>query len=100
MEREQKLKERQSLQTSLANLFWDSADITGSSDSLINEEINSTLGLFGSDQTGYTERKYLTLSWWLLNVGWREVGDRVRVAVEAVFDGFVNLKRRSFWLFS
>lgn len=96
MEREQKLKERQSLQASLANLFWNSADIPGSSDSLINEEINSTLGLFGSDQTGYTERKYLTLSWWLLNVGWREVGDRVRVAVEAVFDGFVNFKHRSF----
>lgn len=93
MEREQKLKERQSFQASIANLLWNSADIPGSSDTLINEEINNTLGLFGSDQIGYTERKYLTLSWWLLNVGWREVGDRVRVAVEAVFDG-VSLKAK------
>lgn len=34
-----------------------------------------------------TERKYLTLSWWLLNVGWKDVGERVRSAVEVVFSG-------------
>lgn len=33
-----------------------------------------------------TERKYLTLSWWLLHVGWKDVGERVRRAVEEVFD--------------
>lgn len=35
------------------------------------------------------ERKYLTVSWWLLHIGWRELAERVRVAVEEVFDGFV-----------
>ncbi|KZO94729.1 hypothetical protein CALVIDRAFT_599787 [Calocera viscosa TUFC12733] len=32
------------------------------------------------------ERRYLTFSWWLLHVGWKEVGERVRKAVEAVFE--------------
>lgn len=34
-----------------------------------------------------TERKYLTLSWWILNVGWKDVGERVRRGVEEVFEG-------------
>jgi peroxin-3 len=41
----------------------------------------------GSSATGSdTEMKYLTLSWWLLHVGWKDVGERVRRAVEEVFD--------------
>ena len=35
-----------------------------------------------------TESKYLTLSWWLLHVGWKDVGERVRRGVEEVFDGY------------
>ena len=35
------------------------------------------------------ERKYLTVSWWLLHIGWRELAERIRVAVEEVFDGYV-----------
>jgi peroxin-3 len=35
------------------------------------------------------ERKYLTVSWWLLHIGWRELAERVRVAVEGVVDGCV-----------
>ncbi|TFK21212.1 hypothetical protein FA15DRAFT_696488 [Coprinopsis marcescibilis] len=34
-----------------------------------------------------TENKYLTLSWWVLHVGWKDVGERVRRGVEEVFDG-------------
>lgn len=34
------------------------------------------------------ESKYVTLSWWLLHVGWKDVGERVRRAVEETFDGF------------
>lgn len=30
------------------------------------------------------ERKYLTFSWWLLNEGWKSVGERVKQAVEEV----------------
>ena len=33
------------------------------------------------------DSKYLTLSWWLLHVGWKDVGERVRRGVEEVFDG-------------
>lgn len=33
-----------------------------------------------------TEMQYLSLSWWLLHVGWKDVGERVRRAVEEVFD--------------
>ena len=36
------------------------------------------------------ENKYLTLSWWLLHVGWKDVGERVRRGVEEVFDGYVH----------
>jgi peroxin-3 len=35
------------------------------------------------------ESKYLTLSWWLLHVGWKDVGERVRRAVDETFEGFV-----------
>ncbi|KAI5990311.1 Peroxin-3 [Pisolithus orientalis] len=34
-----------------------------------------------------TEARYLTLSWWILHVGWKDVAARVRGAVESVFDG-------------
>jgi peroxin-3 len=33
-----------------------------------------------------TERKFLTLSWWLLHVGWKDIGERVRRGVEDVFE--------------
>jgi peroxin-3 len=33
------------------------------------------------------ESKYLTMSWWLLHVGWKDVGERVRRGVEEVFNG-------------
>jgi peroxin-3 len=33
------------------------------------------------------ELKYLTLSWWILHVGWKDVSERVRRGVEEVFDG-------------
>lgn len=35
------------------------------------------------------ESKYLTLSWWLLHAGWKDVSERVRRGVEETFDGFV-----------
>jgi peroxin-3 len=38
-----------------------------------------------------SESKYLTLSWWLLHVGWKDVGERVRKGVEEVFYGYVML---------
>jgi len=39
------------------------------------------------------EIKYLTLSWWILHVGWKDVAERVRRGVEEVFEG-VSLKTK------
>lgn len=33
------------------------------------------------------ENKFLTMSWWLLHVGWKDVGERVQRAAEEVFNG-------------
>lgn len=33
-----------------------------------------------------TELRFLTLSWWLLHVGWKDVAARVRSSVESVFE--------------
>jgi peroxin-3 len=38
------------------------------------------------DLSPESEMKYLTMSWWLLHVGWKDVGERVRRAVEEVFN--------------
>jgi hypothetical protein len=35
------------------------------------------------------ESKYLTMSWWLLHVGRKDVGERVRRGVEEVFNGSI-----------
>ncbi|KDN42029.1 hypothetical protein RSAG8_07074, partial [Rhizoctonia solani AG-8 WAC10335] len=45
-------------------------------------------GLFGRDGVGsLTERKFLTLGWWFLNRGWKNIGERVKEAVSEVFNG-------------
>ncbi|KAF8509650.1 Peroxin-3 [Hysterangium stoloniferum] len=93
LEKEEKLKEQQSFQASVSSLFWGDGDLAGVLEGLENDEVTDTLGLFGTGRTGVTERKYLTLSWWLIYVGWRDIGDRVRTAVEEIFDD-VSLKAK------
>jgi len=88
MEKEEKLRERRSFEASVSSLFWGGGDLAGTLESLEDDMTNS-LGLFGAGRTGVTERKYIILSWWLLHVGWRDIGDRVRNAVEEVFDEYV-----------
>ncbi|KAG6867655.1 hypothetical protein C0993_012674 [Termitomyces sp. T159_Od127] len=39
------------------------------------------------------ESKFLTMSWWILHVGWKDVGERVRRGVEEAFEG-VSLKSK------
>ncbi|KAG1851807.1 Peroxin-3-domain-containing protein [Suillus tomentosus] len=39
------------------------------------------------------EMRFLTLSWWILHVGWKDVAARVKGSVEAVFEG-VSLKTK------
>ena len=38
------------------------------------------------DVSEVTQMRYLTLSWWILHVGWKDVAARIRGAVESVFD--------------
>ncbi|KAG1778302.1 Peroxin-3 [Suillus placidus] len=40
-----------------------------------------------------TEMRFLTLSWWILHVGWKDVAARVRGSVESVFEE-VSLKTK------
>ncbi|TFK61618.1 hypothetical protein BDN72DRAFT_903955 [Pluteus cervinus] len=40
-----------------------------------------------------TQSKYLTMSWWILHVGWKDLKERVRRGVEEVFEG-VSLKSK------
>ncbi|PPQ94396.1 hypothetical protein CVT25_002752 [Psilocybe cyanescens] len=50
-------------------------------------------GIWTGEIPEEAESKYLTMSWWLLHVGWKDVGERVRRGVEEVFDG-VSLKTK------
>ncbi|EIW79531.1 hypothetical protein CONPUDRAFT_90911 [Coniophora puteana RWD-64-598 SS2] len=45
------------------------------------------------DEYDRIEMEYLSLSWWLVHVGWRDIAQRVRWAVEGVFEG-VSLKSK------
>jgi peroxin-3 len=45
----------------------------------------------GEEISEQIEVKYLTLSWWILHVGWKDIAERVRRGVEEVFEG-VSLK--------
>ncbi|KAK1998288.1 peroxin-3 [Colletotrichum falcatum] len=59
---------------------------TGTAQATISLENNDDDGLnqpYGNDFE--TNRRYLTFSWWLLNEGWKELGQRVEAAVRQVF---------------
>ncbi|KAJ0376131.1 hypothetical protein COL26b_005730 [Colletotrichum chrysophilum] len=58
---------------------------TGAAQATISLENNDDDGLepYGNDFE--TNRRYLTFSWWLLNEGWKEIGQRVEAAVRQVF---------------
>jgi peroxin-3 len=56
-------------------------------DSIVGGYDTGSMPLLGPE----SEMKFLTMSWWLLHVGWKDVGERVRRAVEEVFDEYVTL---------
>lgn len=45
------------------------------------------MGVIDDDISEEVESKFLTMSWWILHVGWKDVGERVRRGVEEVLDG-------------
>jgi len=79
-EQEERLRE-QMMDASLFSLLWN-GDVSEEAETQSAEVISEE-----------TERKYLTLSWWILHVGWKDVGERVRRGVEEVFEG-VSLKTK------
>ncbi len=101
LERDEDARSRRQYELSLSSVLFPSlVDSTLSQDIVLVDPTHShdIEALFGQ-QTGLeegiwregvdseTERKYLSLSWWILNVGWKDVGERVRRGVEEVFEG-------------
>ncbi|KAI0294005.1 Peroxin-3 [Russula brevipes] len=94
LEREEDARSRRQYERSLSSMLFPSLV-----DPMRSHDIEAMLG----QQTGFeeslwregvdaeTERKFLTLSWWILNVGWKDVSERVRKGVEEVFED-VSLK--------
>ncbi|OHE96106.1 peroxin-3 [Colletotrichum orchidophilum] len=74
---------------------------TGTAQATISLENNDDDGLdqpYGNDFE--TNRRYLTFSWWLLNEGWKELGQRVEAAVRQVFGHLSPRDLLSFQQFS
>lgn len=75
---EENMREQWKDSLSLVSLLW-SGNLEGAS---LEEELQEIESV---DEEA--ERKFLTLSWWILHVGWKDVGERVRRGVEEVFEG-------------
>lgn len=96
-ERDERLRERLESELTIGNLLLGRGKgleelISGgdmmnllSEDGVIEEDLENI-----SDEA---ENKFLTMSWWMLHVGWKDVGERVRRGVEEVFDGLVILSK-------
>lgn len=78
-------QEEQSSPSSVGSLFWGTEPAFAPKN---EDEDDDDDDLMGGDELDL-ERKYLTMSWWLLNIGWKDVAERVRSAVEAVFQRLV-----------
>ncbi|KXN82906.1 Peroxisomal biogenesis factor 3 [Leucoagaricus sp. SymC.cos] len=93
-ERDERVRERLEAELSLSNLLFGNGQALGD---LMSQNLEASLGeddnLDSEAIPEDVESKYLTLSWWLLHVGWKDVGERVRRGVEEVFDG-VSLKTK------
>ncbi|EUC61530.1 peroxin-3 protein [Rhizoctonia solani AG-3 Rhs1AP] len=84
--REARRAESKEQRATLGSLFFGTPAYED--DDLFSVHPDSEIGLFGRDGVGsLTERKYLTLGWWFLNRGWKNIGERVREAVSEVFNG-------------
>ncbi|KAF8334407.1 Peroxin-3-domain-containing protein [Amanita rubescens] len=97
VEREERLQEQLESELSLPNLLLSHStkmvqDLLSVDLSMLEDEAEEG-ELEGDMITEEVERKFLTLSWWILHVGWKDVGERVRRGVEEVFEG-VSLKTK------
>ena len=81
-ERDERIRDQLEHSTSVYSLFWGDRSL---------EDIDTDILEESETVSEETERKFLTLSWWILHVGWKDVGERVRRGVEEVFEGCVLL---------
>ncbi|KAF9461116.1 Peroxin-3 [Collybia nuda] len=94
-ERDERMRETLEAQFSIANILLGR---TAGLEELMSGDMSSLLGDEGGDGENEViseevESMFLTMSWWMLHVGWKDVGERVRRGVEEVFDG-VSLKSK------
>ncbi len=90
LERDEDARSRRQYELSFSSmLFPFLVDPTHSHDieALFGQQTGLEEGIWREGVDSETERKYLSLSWWILNVGWKDVGERVRRGVEEVFEG-------------
>ena len=91
-ERDERLRERIESELTITNLLLGRGKgleelMSGDAMNLLEEDGVEV----GADEiSDEVENKFLTMSWWMLHVGWKDVGERVRRGVEEVFDGFVT----------
>ncbi|PFH46414.1 hypothetical protein AMATHDRAFT_155140 [Amanita thiersii Skay4041] len=96
LERDQRLQEQIESQLSFSNLLFGDKKLF---ERLMSGDVSTLQGgseMRGMESDGVTEeveRKFLTLSWWILHVGWKDVGERVRRGVDEVFES-VSLKTK------
>lgn len=94
----EKQRRHQPLVPDLTMLLGMSTGFGGGMDSLLNQdaeqESDYAAGFeWEENDEGVEEEeemaaaKYLTMTWWILHVGWKDVGERVRRGVEEVFNG-------------
>ncbi|RDB15472.1 Peroxisomal biogenesis factor 3 [Hypsizygus marmoreus] len=97
LERDERLQQRIEAQFSLSNMLLQSGRgledlLSGDMEALLDSGDDDE-GLVIPPITEDVEARFLTMSWWILHVGWKDVGERVRRGVEEVFEG-VSLKSR------
>jgi peroxin-3 len=95
LEREESLREQLEAQFSLRNILFGG----GVRLEQLMEEGGLSAEVDGEDdvqQEGATpisedvESRFLTMSWWILHVGWKDIAERVRRGVEEALDGLVQ----------
>ncbi|KAG6879096.1 hypothetical protein C0992_005241 [Termitomyces sp. T32_za158] len=93
LERDERMQESIATEFTLTNMLLKSGRgleelLAGDMSALLDEEEGVHNEVTISEDV---ESKFLTMSWWILHVGWKDVGERVRRGVEEVFEG-VSLK--------
>lgn len=71
---------------SISSLFWGGVAEDRGLEADIPEDLLRDIESLNEE----TERKFLTLSWWLLHLGYKDIGERVRRAVEETLERWVH----------